>query len=272
MSLISFRSSFSSNQKSQVTILSKTPSKSSLSQALNFKSFKRFTYEALNQKDKKSNNEKNIQPIQENDSDDCNISSEERENDSNGSQEKPLLKMEKYSKEACVKKNLNLDNNTLQFDQLISQYYFNNNNKKEKTNENMINNLKEILAEISRKQRNIEKQKEEIVILQNKLNSTNKNKYLINVTNSNCNNNIKASNFLTERTKTFSQNSNALNMLSQTLPKTKSTTSTNSTIPNKIQIQKRYIKFKELVSKLKNQIIEQKKKERNNRLFTDMSE
>ena len=58
MSLISFRSSFSSNQKSQVAILSKTPSKSSLSQALNFKSFKRFTYEALNQKDKKSNNEK----------------------------------------------------------------------------------------------------------------------------------------------------------------------------------------------------------------------
>jgi hypothetical protein len=61
-------------------------------------------------------------------------------------------------------------------------------------------------------------------------------------------------------------------MLSQTLPKTKSTTSTNSTIPNKIQIQKRYIKFKELVSKLKNQIIEQKKKERNNQLITDMSQ
>lgn len=271
MSLISFRSSFSSNQKSQVATLSKTPSKLSLSQALNFKSFKRFTYEALNQKDKKSNNEKNIQSIQENDSDDCNISSEERENDSNGSQEKPLSKMEKYSKEACVKKNLNLDNNTLQFDQLISQYYFNNNSKREKTNENMINNLKEILAEISRKQRNIEKQKEEIVTLQNKLNSINKNKYLINVTNSNCNN-IKASNFLTERTKTFSQNSNALNILSQTLPKTKSTISTNSTIPNKIQIQKRYIKFKELVSKLKNQIIEQKKKERNNQLITDISQ
>ena len=271
MSLISFRSSFSSNQKSQVPMLSKTPSKSSISQAINFKSFKRFTYEALNQKDKKSNNEKNIQ-LQENDSDDCNISSEERENDSNGSHEKPLLKMEKYSKETTVKKNLNLDNNTLQFDQLISQYYFNNNSKKEKSNENEINNLKEILAEISRKQRNIEKQKEEILTLQNKLNSINKNKYLINVTNSNCNNNIKASNFLTERTKTFSQNSNALNMMSQTLPKTKSTTTSNSTIPNKIQIYKRYIKFKELVSKLKNQIIEQKKKERNNQIITEMTQ
>ena len=260
MSLVSFRSSFTSTiPKKQNQTLSTTPSKSSVSQIHNFKSFKQFTYQALNQNQNSSQKQK-LNQINENDEDEmnkCNVSANEEENDSKECVDLPLNKMGNYSKELTLKKNLTLENNTLQFDQLISQYYFNNNPNKEKNNADAVQNLKDILVEISHKQRIINNHKKELKQLQIKLSDRNKNQQSIN----NVDNNNKAYMFLTERNKTDSQSSNTCSSLAPSIVQTKTTVSSTSLIPTKIQIQNRYIKFKELVSKIKTQIIEQKKKE-----------
>ena len=263
MSLVSFRSSFTSTlHKKQNPTLSTMPSKSNVSQTNNFKSFKQFTYQALNQNQNSSQKQK-LNQINENDEDEmnkCNVSANEEENDSKECVDVPLNKMGNYSKELTLKKNLTLENNTLQFDQLISQYYFNNNSNKEKINANAVQNLKDILVEISRKQRIINEHKKELKKLQIQLNDKYKNQQTINNADNNSNSNNKAYMFLTERNKTYSQSSNNCSLFVPSIAQTKTTVSSTSSIPTKIQVQNRYIKFKELVSKIKMQIIEQKKK------------
>lgn len=223
---ITFRASSSEFDKQQKTYVNKDLIKP---HPFFEKSFKKYTYKAFAEKKESFANENttstllDLELIQKHILIDKN-----KENEIEESEEYISEKMDKYSDSTLQKANIHLENNMLNYEDIIKKYYCSN-NKSKSIEVQKLEKMKEDLVNIEKINEDICNKKKLIRIYKESINNINNKKKISNGISMNNNNNIESENFNENITQ------------------------------QKVTTQRRIIWFTKLVEKLKNQIIDQKK-------------